>query len=124
VSSFSHHRLLRLRAALGPEAATGATWREALAILRVPGGGRYLSWAWSRHQGVPAAVQVPPRAKGLPLLTRGSVAAAHERGLHVHAWVINDADEMARLVGYGVDGIVTDVPSLALKVIAAARDEG
>lgn len=119
VTSFSHHRLLRLRAALGPEAATGATWRESLAILRIPGGGRYLARSWQQHNGVPVAVQVPPRAKGLPLLTRGSVKSAHQAGMQVHAWVINDPDQMRSLLDIGVDGLITDRPSVAVEVVTA-----
>ncbi|MDQ1248357.1 MAG: Glycerophosphodiester phosphodiesterase [Actinomycetota bacterium] len=118
VASFSNRRLLRLRAALGPDAATGATWREALAILRIPGGTRYLGRQWQVGDGRPVAVQVPPSSRGLPLITRGSVAAAHALGMQVHAWTINDPRQMRRLLDLGVDGVVTDVPSVALEVIA------
>lgn len=121
VASFSNRRLLRLRAALGPDAATGATWREALAILRIPGGARYLGRNWDRRDDLPVAVQVPPSSRGLPLITRGSVAAAHALGLQVHAWTINDPGEMRRLLDLGVDGLVTDVPAVGLEVIAAAN---
>jgi glycerophosphoryl diester phosphodiesterase len=38
----------------------------------------------------------------------------------VHVWTINDADEMRRLVNLGVDGIISDVPSVLVEVLAAA----
>jgi glycerophosphoryl diester phosphodiesterase len=121
IASFSRPRLLRLRAALGPEAATSATWREALAVLRIPGGSRYFDRQWHRGEGGPVAVQVPPSSRGVPLITRGSVAAAHGLGMQVHAWTINDPQQMRRLLDLGVDGIITDVPTVALGVISDAE---
>jgi glycerophosphoryl diester phosphodiesterase len=45
----------------------------------------------------------------------GEVAArAHALGLHTNAWTVNDPEEMRRLADAGVDGIVTDVPDVAL----------
>ncbi|MGH8929403.1 MAG: glycerophosphodiester phosphodiesterase family protein [Egibacteraceae bacterium] len=38
------------------------------------------------------------------------VATAHERGLAVHAWTINEEADLVRLVDLGVDGIFTDYP--------------
>lgn len=45
------------------------------------------------------------------------VRRAHEAGLLVNVWTINDAARMAELVSIGVDGIVTDVPDVARSVI-------
>ena len=63
------------------------------------------------------ALAVPRKRYGVPILTRGFVEAAHERGLDVYAWTINDPGEMARLVELGVDGLVTDRPDLACEVL-------
>ena len=38
-------------------------------------------------------------------------------GLEVHVWTINDAAEMDALLDLGVDGIMTDVPALAMAVL-------
>lgn len=65
-------------------------------------------------------LQVPPKIPGSeePLLHEHFVPAAHALGLKVHAWTINDEDEMRRLIEeVGVDGIMTDYPPLLTSVI-------
>ena len=61
--------------------------------------------------------QVPPTAGKLPLVTERFVARAHKRGLQVHLWTIDDADEMNRLLDLGVDGIMTDQPEVLKDVL-------
>jgi glycerophosphoryl diester phosphodiesterase len=48
------------------------------------------------------------------MATQKFITAAHERGLPVHAWTVNDPVRMAELANDGVDAIVTDRPDLAL----------
>ena len=45
------------------------------------------------------------------------VEAAHQRGLQVHVWTIDEPDEMERLVDLGVDGIMTDRPTVLRQVL-------
>ncbi|MSO78709.1 MAG: glycerophosphodiester phosphodiesterase [Acidimicrobiia bacterium] len=42
---------------------------------------------------------------------------AHELGLQVNVWTVNDLNEIQRLAAAGVDGIVTDVPAVALAAL-------
>lgn len=116
INSFSNSRVHALRKALGPDAATGATWREAAAVLRVPGAGRMLRPRWRDGSG-PVAVQVPPSMRGVPLLSRNSISAAHGLGLQVHAWVINTPEMMRRMLDLGVDCLITDDPATAVRVV-------
>ncbi|HEU5157247.1 MAG TPA: glycerophosphodiester phosphodiesterase family protein [Streptosporangiaceae bacterium] len=44
---------------------------------------------------------------------------AHDRGLRVTPWTVNDPAEMARFVDLGVDGIVTDYPDRARIVLGS-----
>ncbi len=67
------------------------------------------------------AMQIPPRYEGRALVTPASVAAAHERGVEVHVWTVNDVDEMRDLLAMGVDGIVTDYPARLRDVVRQAR---
>ncbi len=63
------------------------------------------------------ALQVPPDWHGIALITPATVDAAHGLGVEVHAWTINDADEMTRLLDMGVDGIMTDDPALGRRIL-------
>lgn len=53
-------------------------------------------------------LQLPTSAGPLPLVTGGTVRAAHQAGLQVHVWTVNDEARMRALLDLGVDGIVTD----------------
>lgn len=63
------------------------------------------------------ALQIPENANGVTLVTEKLVDRYHRAGLEVHVWTVNDEATMRRLLGMGVDGIVTDRADLALRVI-------
>ena len=63
------------------------------------------------------ALQVPPRHRGIPLVTRRFVDAAHDSNVRVDAWTINSAAEMRRLLDLGVDVIMTDRPETLADVL-------
>ena len=51
-------------------------------------------------------------------LTEASLAEAHALGLKVIPWTVNRAEDMRRLIRWGVDGLITDRPDLARRVLA------
>ena len=53
-------------------------------------------------------------------LTAELVAEAHGLGLQVVPWTVNRPDDMRRLIGFGVDGLISDRPDLARRVLQAA----
>lgn len=63
------------------------------------------------------ALQVPATYEDTVVVTEEFVAAAHSVGLAVHVWTIDEPDEMRRLVDLGVDGVMTDCPSLLAGVL-------
>jgi len=63
------------------------------------------------------ALQVPVRHRGMPLVTRRFVGAAHDRNVRVDAWTINGEDEMQRLLDLGVDVIMTDRPGALAEIL-------
>jgi len=65
------------------------------------------------------ALQVPVRFGDMPIVTRESVAWAHQVGLEVHVWTIDDEEEMRMLLDLGVDGLITNLPARARAVIDA-----
>ena len=75
---------------------------------------------------VPATVAAQSRempgdiwAPAYESLTRPRVSKAHDLGLRVVPWTVNRRAAMRRLLGWGVDGLITDRPDTAMVVCAA-----
>jgi glycerophosphoryl diester phosphodiesterase len=69
------------------------------------------------YQPAYEALQLPEYRGDLHVLTPRLVSAAHNRGLEVHAWTINQVEDMQRMLDMGVDGIITDRPDLLLDLL-------
>jgi glycerophosphoryl diester phosphodiesterase len=99
-------------AAAAPEIGTSAgTTATAEFFYAVRDGRRPPS---TRH----VALQVPPTFGETVIVDEQFVEAAHDAGLAVHVWTIDEPDEMCRLVALGVDGIMTDRPTVLAGVLA------
>lgn len=118
VGSFSDRRLAAVREALGAAACTSLGPREILALRVGAWGAGPLLASVGRRPG--RCVQVPRRWRGIPLIDRRLLAAAHDLGLPVHVWTVNDPAEMRRLLDLGVDGLMSDVPGVLREVLAAS----
>jgi len=108
VGSFSDRRLAEFRSLSEGRVRTSTGTRETLR-------------AWARSWfGTPErfadAVQVPRSHRGLPVVTRRTVAGFHRGEYEVHVWTVNAEAEMERLLDWGVDGIITDRPDLLRSV--------
>ena len=113
--SFRAGRTQRLRALLGPDLCWSPAWRGVLGL-------------WLRGRGLPVppgafpVVQVPRHFRGIPVVTPGFVRAAHAQGIQVQVWTVNDEAEMRALLDMGVDGLMTDRPSLLKDVMTERRE--
>lgn len=93
------------------EAATSACVAEvaAVAVAAATGG--------PPPAGI-ASLQIPTTFADRPLITPELLAHAKAHGIFVHVWTINEEDEMHRLLDLGVDGLVTDFPDRAARVLS------
>jgi glycerophosphoryl diester phosphodiesterase len=104
-------RILRRLRALAPEMASSLSFEEAAAFV-----GACMSGTLDGYEAPGDALQVPPDHEGIEIVTPLFVTAAHDLGMEVHVWTINDEAEMDRLLGLGIDGLMSDFPALARSV--------
>jgi glycerophosphoryl diester phosphodiesterase len=64
------------------------------------------------------ALQPPDTFRGVRIVSRELVRAAHRQGLRVDVWTIDGEADMRRLLAWGVDGIMTDRPDVLARVLA------
>ncbi|HEX3541191.1 MAG TPA: glycerophosphodiester phosphodiesterase [Acidimicrobiales bacterium] len=89
-----------------------------------PSAGTVLFWQAVQGRQAPpptnhVALQVPATFDQVVVVDEPFVTAAHDLGVAVHVWTIDDAEEMERLIDLGVDGIMTDRPSVLDQVLRA-----
>ena len=131
-SSFSDARLRTVRRHTGGRARTSmgpAEIRRLVVSARLPAQvAARTAHGWGiPHPARPGAdrahcVQVPVQHRGIPVVTPRFIGTAHDLGLEVHVWTIDEPAQMHRLLDLGVDGIVTDRPS-ALRDVLRERGQ-
>lgn len=78
--------------------------------------------ARSAHPGLPEAVEqlgFTPHiySPDHRLVDTDLLNAAHERGMQVIPWTVNDPDTIQRLIALGVDGLITDYPDRGMRLV-------
>ncbi|MGH7540575.1 MAG: glycerophosphodiester phosphodiesterase [Gemmatimonadota bacterium] len=63
------------------------------------------------------AVMVPERRRGLRIVSPRFVRRAHADGLGVFVWTVNRTGAIRRLLDWGVDGLVSDVPGRVRRIV-------
>ena len=51
------------------------------------------------------------------LVNKKLIDKCHQLGIKIIPWTVNDADKMTKLKALGVDGLITDYPNIAIKVL-------
>jgi glycerophosphoryl diester phosphodiesterase len=103
-------RVLREIRRREPGAATSASHEEVRLAL-------YRSWCrWPVRQPPYGGFQVPEIAGRTRVVTPRFVADARRASLGVQVWTVDDAGDARRLLGYGVDGLITDRPDVIARV--------
>lgn len=109
-SSFNPLALLRARRML-PQTPVG--------LLALPG----LPGAWARGW-IGRLLRYNALHPALPDVTPAMIVAQHRRGCRVNVYTVNQAAEMRRLAQWGADGLITDDPLLARRVLSVASRQG
>jgi glycerophosphoryl diester phosphodiesterase len=65
------------------------------------------------------AFQVPEHTRRMRVVSPAFVRQVHKQGQVIQVWVVNERDDVWRLLDWGVDGIISDRPDVAV----ATRDE-
>ena len=70
------------------------------------------------------AFMVPVRQRALRIVTRRFVRQAHDHGVGVYVWTVNRPSDMRRLLDAGVDGLISDVPARARRILQERSTDG
>ena len=115
IGSFSDKRIKLIRKELGSGLCVSAGPKAVVKFLA--GKFRFSSSKTYYH-----CLQVPQRSGPVKIVTPAFIEKAHSRGLQVHVWTVDDPNEMIELLELGVDGLMTDEPSI-LKNVLLERGE-
>jgi len=116
LGSFRLHVLRAARAAQ-PGLATSAAQEEVRWAL-------YRSWiGWSAKKASYLGYQVPEVAGRTRVVSQRFVEIAHRAGLPVQVWTVDSEADARRLLGWGVDALITNRPDLLVPLVAYAAPE-
>ena len=109
VASFGARSAAAARAAL-PEMACSASRPEArLAVYR-----SLARWPVRRPRY--GGYLVPERASLLRIVSQRFIQHAHDTEVKVQVWTVDEEADMRRLLAWGVDGLISNRPDLAVRV--------
>jgi len=85
---------------------------DGFTLVALGSGSIYSAWS-----SIPSCVDKLSWANSSTYITAASVNFVHAAGKQIYVWTVNDAATMLSLRDMGVDGIVTDNPSLATALL-------
>lgn len=69
-------------------------------------------------------IQMKDKLSVIRFINKDFVDKVHKMHLPVHAWTINEPDQMRKMIAAGVDGIITDYPGTLLTLLGRAPQAG
>ena len=110
VASFHVRPVIAARRA-GDGVRTGASHPEVRGAL-------YGSWCGlSPRKPAYHGFQIPEKAGRLRIITPRFVRCVSRAGLSVNVWTVNEEADMRRLLDWGVTGLITDRPDVAVPLV-------
>jgi glycerophosphoryl diester phosphodiesterase len=64
---------------------------------------------------------VPERSGSTRVVSPRFIKNAHDAGVLVQIWTVNDEADMRKLIGWGADGLISDRPDIAVEVARGTR---
>lgn len=119
VSSFSNKRRLKALKLFSRPVATSASASGVLKTWFFCFFGVSTKKLAKSLEGI-GALQIPRHFKFLRLDTPRFIRQVKATGTQIHYWTINEPEEIIELASLGADGIVTDVPELAVQTLRKA----
>jgi len=71
---------------------------------------------WAITAAMYHTYQVPERAQATRIVSPRFIRHAHARGIKVQVWTVDEENDMRRLLEWGVDGLISNRPDLAVRV--------
>lgn len=115
-------RALRIAQQLAPEIPTAYLSAQRPSFDTISDGQWTAGFDLKTHGSLPKMVKAAGGAIWSPAhadVSAALVAEAHQLGLLVLPWTVNNPEDMARLIDWGVDGLITDYPDRARTVMKA-----
>jgi len=119
VSSFSENRRTKTLSLLSKPTATSASAQIVLSLWFIHAMHLPQRWIDKKLRNI-GAIQIPRSMLGITLDSPSFIRKIRSSGTSVHFWTINDPEQMLELTARGANGIVTDVPELAVQTLRKA----
>ena len=105
LAAFSSNRLSRIRKISGVGLCSSMGQAEIVRLL-------ISSFGLNQKISPGLCAQVPVSQFGIPIVTERFITKIHNLNKLIHVWTIDETKEIFRLIDLGVDGLMTDKPTV------------